>query len=218
MIRAVVTGFLCGKILKGQDAFKVFKTGSGRTDPRSTQRGLSKDGCSYVVKESHRFLETVDALSPCPLSPESLICLKLDITEFFPSADRQVLFDMLACEASGDYPHTSIKKGDQMPSHPCFCTVLPLAAALCGKKSLLPSFHSSRGVAYVPFTTGVSQGDGTGSFGAALEAHFATSQALVHYPNEDINILKIMDENNIFGSAEVSRPLYITLSAILLVC
>ena len=130
MIRAVVTGFLCGRILKGQDAFKVFETGSGRTDPRSTQRGLSKDGCSYVVKESHRFLETADALSPCHLSSDSLICLKLDITEFFPSANRHVLFDMLAGEASCDYPHTSIKKGDQMPSHTCFSTVLPLAVAV----------------------------------------------------------------------------------------
>ena len=168
MIRAVVTGFLCGAILKGPDAIKKIETGSGRTDPRGTQRGLSKDGCSYAVKESQRFLETADALIPGPLSPEALICLKLDITEFFRSANRQVLFDILAGEASCDYPHTSIKKGDQMPSHPCFRTVLPLAVALSGKKSLLSSFHPTREMKVVPFTPGISQGDGTGSFGASL--------------------------------------------------
>ena len=96
MIRAVVTGFLCEKILKGQDAFKVFETGSGRTDPRSTQRGLSKDGCSYVVKETQHFLETANVLSPGPLSLDCYNHLKVDITEFFsqwlPSAS-----DRYAC-------------------------------------------------------------------------------------------------------------------------
>ena len=64
----------------------------------------------------------------------------------------------------------------------------------------------------------ISQGDGTGSFGASLETQFATSQALAHYPNEDVNIRKIMDDYHITGPARVLGPLYITLSAILFDC
>ncbi len=44
----------------------------------------------------------------------------------------------MAGVASCDYPHTNIKKGVPMPTHPCFRKVLPLAVALYGKnRSLL---------------------------------------------------------------------------------
>jgi hypothetical protein len=76
------------------------ETGAGRTDPRYTQRGLSRDGCYYVAKEVHRTLKRAQALDPAPLSmdeaasslstdgyisPDTIVDLKCDIAEFFPS-------------------------------------------------------------------------------------------------------------------------------------
>ena len=152
------------------------------------------------------------------LSPDSFIDIKLDIHEFFPSGTRQLLLDLLAGQASCDYPHTAIRKGDSMPSHPTFSRLLPLAVLLYGRKSLLPCFHSSRTVAYVPFTTGVSQGDGTGSPCASLLAHFAAHQALSAYPNAPVRILAIMDDFHLLGEARFLGPLFRTLSDIFSDC
>ena len=218
MFRAIVTSFLCGLLSKGKDAINFLETGAGRTDYRNSQRGLSKDGCTYVVKEVQRLLETADVLSPGLVSPDSYIDLKLDITEFFPSGNRQLLFDMIAGVASCDYPHTNIKKGDLMPSHPCFRLLLPLVVALYGKKSLLSSFHPSREKATVPFTTGWSQGDGSASFCAGVVARFASDMALVPYPDIPVIIKAIMDDFHILGLARYLGPLFITLSNILLDC
>ena len=95
-----------------------------------TQRGLSKleskDGCAYVAKELQRYLENADALSPRSIDPDLQIVVKVEIVEFFPSTDRQVLFDMCAGVASRDYPHTAIKKGDCIPTYPTFQALLPI--------------------------------------------------------------------------------------------
>jgi hypothetical protein len=100
------------------------ETGAGHTDLRFTQRGLSRDGCTYVIKETQWILEAANALEPSILtrltmddaadlwartgfiSPNIVVDLKCDITEFFPSCDRQLLLDMLDGVASRDYEHT----------------------------------------------------------------------------------------------------------------
>ena len=64
------------------------------------------------------------------ISPDTIVDLKCDITEFFPSCNRQLIFDMIDGSASCDYPHTTIKKGEPMPTHPCFRKLLPLAVVL----------------------------------------------------------------------------------------
>ena len=63
--------------------------------------------------------------------------LKGDINDFFPSISRQLGFDMFAGKASCDYPHTDIRKGDDMP----------LVIALYGEKTSLVCHHPSREVA-----------------------------------------------------------------------
>ena len=64
---------------------------------------------------------------------------------------------MFAGKASCDYPHTDIRKGDDMPTHPALQSLLPLVIALYGEKTSLVCHHPSREieVAFVPFTTGV---------------------------------------------------------------
>ena len=166
IFRAIVTSLAVGKVFKSKEALNFLETGAGRTDPRYTQRGLSRDGCSYVVKEVQRTLERAQALDPAPLSmddaaaslsadgyisPDTIVDLKCDITEFFPSCNRQLIFDMIDGSASCDYPHTNIKKGEPMPTHPCFRKLLPLAVVLYGQRSMLACHHSGRSVAFVPF-------------------------------------------------------------------
>ena len=74
----------------------------------------------YVIKQIQRTIELHDVLSPSPLCPDTFIALSLDIKEFFPSAHRQVHFDMLAGCASQDYPHTLLKKAMPCPLIPPF--------------------------------------------------------------------------------------------------
>ena len=62
MFRAVVTSLQCSSILKSREILCFLESGPGRTDPQASQRGLSKDGCSFVVKEIQRFFETHNAL------------------------------------------------------------------------------------------------------------------------------------------------------------
>ena len=233
MFRAIATSLAVGKVFKSKEALNFLETGAGRTDPRYSQRGLSKDGCAYVVKETQRILEEANALDPAPLtmqeadtllsnngfiSPDTVVNLKIDIIEFFPSGNRQLILDMIAGTATYDYPHTSIKKGDPMPTHPCFKKVLPLAVALYGKKSKLACHHRTRPVAFVPFTTGVSQGDGTGSGFSCLEAHFAGVETLAHYPNIRVQISAIMDDFHTTSALKHLGPIFGTLSNILKDC
>ena len=144
----------------------------GHTDSRYFPRGLSRDGCAYVLKEIQRHLEAASALappilsmdeaadrlaSPGYISPDTVVILKCDITEFFHSCNRQHFLDVLTGVASCDYPHTDIRAGDPMPMHPCFKQLLHLAVGLYGQRSTVACHHHSRLVALVPFTTGVSQ-------------------------------------------------------------
>ncbi len=70
-IRAVVTTLAVGKVFKSKEALNFLETGAGRTDPRYSQRGLSKDGCDDVVKETQRILEAANALAPSILSMDA---------------------------------------------------------------------------------------------------------------------------------------------------
>jgi hypothetical protein len=67
------------------------------------------------------------------ISPDTVVDLKCYITEFFPCSNRQLILDMIEGSASYDYPHTDIRKGDSIPTYPCFCKLLPLAVALYGR-------------------------------------------------------------------------------------
>jgi hypothetical protein len=67
IFRAIVTSLAIGKLFKSKEAHIFLETGAGLMDPRYTQRGLSRDGCSYVVKEVQRILERAQALDPAPL-------------------------------------------------------------------------------------------------------------------------------------------------------
>ncbi len=68
MFRAIVTSLAVSKVLKSKEALNFLETGAGRTDPRYSQRGLSKDGCAYVVKQTQCILEEANALDPAPLT------------------------------------------------------------------------------------------------------------------------------------------------------
>jgi hypothetical protein len=149
------------------------------------------------------------------ISPDTVVDLKCDITEFFPSSNRQIILDMIEGSASCDYPHTDIRQGDPMPTHPCFRKLLPLAMALYGRKSKLACHHKTRPVAYVPFTTGVSQGDGTGSGFSSLSAHFAGVQTLAQYPHIPARILSIMDDFHLIAALKYLGPMFSTLRTIL---
>ena len=54
-------------MFKSKAALKFLENVAGRTDPRYSQRGLSREGCTYVANEIQRFLETAHALDPVPL-------------------------------------------------------------------------------------------------------------------------------------------------------
>ena len=90
-----------------------------------------------MAKEIQRTLEYSNVLKPADPSPDNMLALQIDISWFFPSLNRQVLFDMLADTASCAYPHTNLQIGDPMPTHPVFRTMLPIAVALAGQKPLL---------------------------------------------------------------------------------
>ena len=64
MFRAIVTSYAVAKVFKSKEAITFIETGAGRTDSRYSQRGLSNDGCAYVVKETQRLLEEAQALDP----------------------------------------------------------------------------------------------------------------------------------------------------------
>jgi hypothetical protein len=125
---------------------------------------------------------------------------------------------MLAGVASCDYQHTNIRAGDPMPTHPCFKRLLPLAVGLYGKRSTLACHHRSRPVAFVPFTTGVSQGDGTGSPFSSLPAHFAAVTTLAHFPNVDVRALSIMDDFHYLAALRYMGPIFVTFANILSDC
>ena len=105
-----------------------------------------------------------------------------------------------------------------MPTHPCFRKLLPLAMALYGRKSKLACHHKTRPVAYVPFTTGVSQGDGTGSGFSSLPAHFAGVQTPAQYPDIPARILSIMDDFHLIAALKYLGPIFSTLKTILHEC
>ena len=207
--RAIGAGVVCNYVFKSKAATEYFETGNQgqRADIRFTQRGLSKDGCSYVAKELQRYLENADALTPTAIDADLPIVVKVDIVEFFPSADRQVLFDMCAGVASRDYPHTSIKKGDCMPTHPIFQTLLPIITRLYSKPQLLHSYHRDRDLQFVPFKTGVSQGCQTGSGCSALELHMAVHAALSAFPTLDVRVFGIFDDLHFTGTAHAVGPI-----------
>jgi hypothetical protein len=133
-------------------------------------------------------------------------------------SQRQLILDMIEGSASCDYPPTNIRKRDPMPMHPCFCKLLPLTVALYGRKSKLACHHPTRAVAFVPFTTGVSQGDGTGSGSSSLEPHFAGTETLSQYPNVPAQTLAIMDDFHLIATLKHWGPIFITSRAILLTC
>ena len=82
-----------------------------------------------------------------------------------------------------------------MPTHPCFKPLLPTGAVIYGRKSQLACHHhAKRAVAFVPFTTGVSQGDGTGPGFLSLEAHCVATETLAHFPDIPMHSLSIMDD------------------------
>jgi hypothetical protein len=96
MFRAVLTSYMVTKIFKSKEALNFLENGAGRTDPRYSQRGLSKEGCAYVVKEIQRLLEEALLSDNAPLlmeeaasqlersgyiSPDALACLKTDFVE-----------------------------------------------------------------------------------------------------------------------------------------
>jgi hypothetical protein len=104
MFSAVVTSLAVGKVFWSKEALDFPETGAA-------QWCLSKDGCAYVVKEAQRILEDANALAPAPLSmdeaadllaserfisPDTVVDLKCDVTEFFPSCNRQLILDMIA--------------------------------------------------------------------------------------------------------------------------
>ena len=64
----------------------------------------------------------------------------------------------------------------------------------------------------------MSQGDGTGSAFASLEAHFAGTEALAKYPAIPVRILTIMDDFHLLCAAKYLGPLFQTLSDILSDC
>ena len=105
-----------------------------------------------------------------------------------------------------------------MPTHPALQPLLPLVIALYGEKTSLVCHHPSREVAFVPFTTGVSQGDGTGSLCSAVVEHFAAHQTLVRFPGANVRILAIMDDFQILGPMLLLGPVFQTLSDILRDC
>ena len=70
----------------------------------------------------------------------------------------------------------------------------------------------------VPFTTGVSQGDGTGSGFFCLLAHFAGVETLAHYPNVPVQMSAIMDDFHTTSALKYLGPIFGTLSNILSDC
>jgi hypothetical protein len=126
-------------------------TAGSSADSCLSQRGLSKDGCAYVAKELQRYTETNNTLTAGSVNPDILVIVTAAIVHFFPSVDRQALLDMCAGVASKDYPHTSIKKGYPLPSHPIFQTLLPLITFLYGQTQRLYSYSRGRKLEYVSF-------------------------------------------------------------------
>ena len=66
-LRVILTRYSVSKLFKSKEALNFLENGAGRTDPQYSRRGLSRDGCTYVVNEIQLFLETAKALDPVPL-------------------------------------------------------------------------------------------------------------------------------------------------------
>ena len=171
-----------------------------------------------MAKEIQRTLEYSNVLKPDDPSPDNMIALQIDISEFFFSFNWQVLFDMLAGKASCAYPHTNLQPGDPMPTHPVFSTMLPIAVALARQKALLPCYHKSRKVAHITFTTGFSQGDTPGPRFSSLVLHFGIHVTLQQFPDLDVKGYGIMDDVTILGIASHLGPIYARMQLILKDC
>ena len=83
--------------------------------------------------------------APVPSPWEALVVKETKATARV--GDRQLIFDMIHGTASLDYPHTQIKTGDSMPSHPCFKSLLPSRSDSCCHlrskiSAILPSPHN----------------------------------------------------------------------------
>jgi hypothetical protein len=56
------------------------------------------------------------------------VMLQLDVENCFLTILRQIVFDMVAGKASVDYPNTTYKKGDPLPTHPSFVLLYHLVS------------------------------------------------------------------------------------------
>ena len=159
LYRSVTSASLVTSIYKSKLVTIFYESGNHGTnaDPRISQRGLSKDGCSYVVSKIQLLLEKADALNTEEsITANTRAVIKTDIAKFFPSIDRQVLFDMHSGKASRDYP--PFRKGDRLPTSPILTAMLPLISVLYGHATPMHSYHNDRTMIEVNFSAGVVQG------------------------------------------------------------
>jgi hypothetical protein len=198
-------------VFNSLDSIEYFANEKGNSpiDSHVVQNAFSRDGITLAIKTVQAFLERSEVFHSNPaFTSELSVLMKIDIKNFFPSVDRQLIFDVLAGSASRDYPKLGIKDGEDIPSKPQFQYLLPFMAATYGqpiKMTLYSRGHEGR---TIPFDDGVGQGDPPGSFGACLGLHpclhAVSARASEKYRDADFIIQAATDDILIGARAPIA--------------
>ena len=129
-IRMLVSAALLDRVIKRNADVQEFflnEADVNGLDPQISQYAHAKDACTSLIKSVQCFMETSQFFTgPEPQHDSDFpIIVQIDIQNFFPTVNRQVIFDMLAGTASCNYPALGIDEDQPMPSHPNLQLLLP---------------------------------------------------------------------------------------------
>jgi hypothetical protein len=209
---ALVTDWV---LKKSPNTIPYFENGLAGTsvDPRISQRGFSSDGCGHIAKEIQLFHERYEVYDPMSIPPSRdnpvYAVIQTDITNFFPTVDRQAFLDMLAGIASKPYPEAGVNKGDNLPSLDEFQLLLPFATGVYGQETIMSHHFQGKDIETVKQTQGSSQGCPSGSICAAVALQLVLHTTAKSFPDMDFTALGIIDDWRFMGKVEDLAKVFI---------
>ena len=210
--RCIAAAVLCNAVFKSREVLDYFEN----SNPRWSQRGISKDGCLWKAKEIQREIEAHDLLAQQPaIDLNSYAIIDVDIKEAFPSIHKQALFDALAGTASKDYPSANIQKGDLIHTPDIMKLCLPLAVLLYSQTIQMEHYFAGRTVEIIDVDDGLSQGSPEGTPFAVTAVHFCVDAALAKHTSPLMRVIGIADDLTIMGPLNIIAPFFLDLKEIL---
>ena len=210
--RCTAAAVLCNAVFRSPPVLHFFES----SNPRFSQRAISKDGCLWKAKEVQRYVEQHNLLlQQRTVDRDDPAIIELDIKDAFPSIHKQAVFDSLAGIASKDYLHSKIKKGESLNMPDALKTVLPLAILLYSQTIQMEYYPGDKPVQCIDVDDGLSQGSPEATPLAITVIHLAVESALKQHPSDLIRVLAIADDLTILGPLHVTTPFVMDLRLIL---